>query len=197
MWYNSSVEGSMGVLRFHHHTAAILWRPCFLRQELGEQDSRFMVNTMLYNDGLSSSQFYKTLYEQQQGRCAICGEWYEKLFIDHDHKTGEVRQLLCPTCNFGLGSFKDNENILQKAFRYLTDWKMNVQTRDLLERVNGIQPVHSKVISKREDLDWRQVSKEQRKKVANMSTSEIVICFGVSERTARNWRKYAQDEVKP
>lgn len=43
----------------------------------------------------------------QGGMCAIC-DCEAKLMIDHDHKTGKVRQLLCRSCNALLGRFKDS-----------------------------------------------------------------------------------------
>jgi len=55
---------------------------------------------------------------EQKGRCAICGE-VKKLCIDHDHKTGLLRGLLCTGCNLGLGCFQDNMAILAEAQRYL------------------------------------------------------------------------------
>ena len=39
--------------------------------------------------------------------------------IDHDHKSGKVRGVLCPRCNHGLGSFKDNVEYLTNAIQYL------------------------------------------------------------------------------
>jgi hypothetical protein len=42
------------------------------------------------------------------------------LSIDHCHKTGKIRGLLCKDCNIGLGHFKDNIKLLQKAEEYLT-----------------------------------------------------------------------------
>lgn len=62
---------------------------------------------------------------QEQGlKCAICStdeprgrhkEWH----VDHCHKTGEVRGLLCNNCNIGLGLFSDNPSILRSAITYL------------------------------------------------------------------------------
>jgi hypothetical protein len=44
-----------------------------------------------------------------------------KLVIDHCHETEKVRGLLCPTCNAGLGHFRDNPVLLAKAISYLTE----------------------------------------------------------------------------
>ena len=70
------------------------------------------------------------LKEKQRNCCAICGTHaddiphksfsHNPLVIDHDHETGEVRALLCPTCNSGLGHFKDSPELLIKAAKYLT-----------------------------------------------------------------------------
>jgi hypothetical protein len=54
--------------------------------------------------------------------CDICGKQASKLrrhAIDHCHKTGKIRGLLCDTCNKGLGLFYDNIDLMQKAIDYL------------------------------------------------------------------------------
>ena len=70
---------------------------------------------------------YNDLFEQQGGRCAICGthqsELKEPLFVDHDHTTKKVRGLLCRACNTGIGFLKDDRNLLLKAVNYLEDIK--------------------------------------------------------------------------
>ena len=63
---------------------------------------------------------YEELFRRQNGKCAICGMEVEKLVIDHDHKTGKIRGLLCDSCNWGLGHFKDNPEYLRNAIDYLT-----------------------------------------------------------------------------
>ena len=51
-------------------------------------------------------------------QCVICGS-QEKLVVDHDHKTGNIRGLLCNHCNRGLGHFRDDPMLLEFAAQYL------------------------------------------------------------------------------
>jgi recombination endonuclease VII len=64
---------------------------------------------------------YRKLVEIQVERCAICAAPPGKrdLHLDHDHSSGVVRGLLCHSCNVGLGFFKDNQVLLEKAIAYL------------------------------------------------------------------------------
>lgn len=66
---------------------------------------------------------YDSMFAKQQGVCAICGEADDEkrkyLCVDHNHTTGVVRGLLCHNCNIGLGKFKDDINLLNKAIWYL------------------------------------------------------------------------------
>lgn len=66
---------------------------------------------------------YNILYEQQGGKCAICeipaADLNKSLHVDHDHKTHVVRGLLCHHCNTGLGLFKDDLKLFEKAMQYL------------------------------------------------------------------------------
>lgn len=66
---------------------------------------------------------YEKLVFQQGGRCAICGRTPKKhnLDVDHSHKSGKVRGLLCNSCNVGLGLFKDLPETLEKAAAYLRE----------------------------------------------------------------------------
>lgn len=94
---------------------------------------------LLKNFGLTESQ-YEQMFARQKGRCAICpGELISRLDdsrelrkgmsgtskmiarVDHDHKTGAVRGLLCSDCNLLLGKARDDEKILLSAVRYLRE----------------------------------------------------------------------------
>ena len=64
---------------------------------------------------------YNKLIEDSNNLCMICKSppGNKSLNIDHDHKTGKVRGLLCHGCNTTLGLMKDNIDILTKAIEYL------------------------------------------------------------------------------
>lgn len=83
-------------------------------------ESRKSVMERLY--GINPSA-YKQILEKQEGKCAICGCYNlsaKKVFsIDHCHKTGKVRGLLCSNCNTALGLFKDKASNLLAAANYL------------------------------------------------------------------------------
>jgi hypothetical protein len=73
--------------------------------------------------GLSLDE-YNAMLELQQWRCALCGECENAkgrrmLCVDHCHKKGHVRKLLCVKCNTGLGNFLDDPALLRKAADYL------------------------------------------------------------------------------
>lgn len=71
--------------------------------------------------GLTPEQYDGRL-KAQKGRCAICGRIPpigRRLAVDHDHKTGKVRGLLCGQCNVALGLFEDNARYLTYAIGYL------------------------------------------------------------------------------
>lgn len=64
---------------------------------------------------------YDRMVEAQGGRCAICERppGANRLAVDHDHATGHVRGLLCPSCNGVLGRWADEVDRFQRAAEYL------------------------------------------------------------------------------
>jgi hypothetical protein len=65
---------------------------------------------------------YDRMLEKQNGVCAVCSKPPNgrRLHVDHDHKTGEIRGLLCSGCNVALGAVNDNTSVLQKLISYIT-----------------------------------------------------------------------------
>lgn len=64
---------------------------------------------------------YDSMFKNQNGQCAICGKVQESAFdVDHCHKTGEVRGLLCTNCNRMIGHAHDDTGRLIKAANYLS-----------------------------------------------------------------------------
>ena len=67
----------------------------------------------------TSVEVVKELFEKND-TCQICNQkCFRELCVDHCHTTGQVRGLLCDTCNKGLGLFKDNPKLLKSAIEYL------------------------------------------------------------------------------
>lgn len=65
-------------------------------------------------------QSYEKMMRDQEGCCAICGDFkWTLLFVDHDHTTKKVRGLLCKACNSGIGLLRDSSAVVHAALRYL------------------------------------------------------------------------------
>ena len=62
---------------------------------------------------------YKVKYEEVKGHCEICNKQFPSLCVDHNHKTGKIRGLLCTSCNLGIEQFKETNSILYSAISYL------------------------------------------------------------------------------
>jgi hypothetical protein len=74
--------------------------------------------------GLTQEQF-DAMFAEQGRACGLCGAkepgnrrtgWH----VDHDHRTGKVRGILCHHCNTGLGKFKDDPDLLRRAACYVS-----------------------------------------------------------------------------
>ena len=67
------------------------------------------------------------MFEKQNGKCAICNFEFSlgrnnQANIDHNHKTGKIRGLLCKDCNITLGNIKEDINILNTMISYINYW---------------------------------------------------------------------------
>ena len=87
-------------------------------QELAKLLEEHQPKTSTFRSPLLSEERYNELMESQEGRCAICGMKPEAR-VEHDHATGQVRGLLCQSCNVALGFLRDDPNRLKTAIAYL------------------------------------------------------------------------------
>lgn len=70
---------------------------------------------------------YQDMFEEQDGKCAIClrRSLKKNLAVDHNHKTGKIRGLLCGRCNHKLlGAAFESADILRRAAAYLDKYTL-------------------------------------------------------------------------
>ena len=68
--------------------------------------------------GINKTEYARAYEARATGECVICGT-VGNVVIDHNHETGHVRGPLCQHCNFGLGHFRDDPELLEFAALYL------------------------------------------------------------------------------
>lgn len=84
--------------------------------------------------GITVAEFH-AMRDAQGGVCAACGRpekekrsgRVRELAVDHCHRTGAIRGLLCGNCNRGIGKFEDNPELLRKAADYLERFMSRAQ----------------------------------------------------------------------
>lgn len=74
-----------------------------------------------------SHETYDNMYKEQKGRCKICNKHQmdlnKRLSVDHCHKSGKVRSLLCSNCNAALGLIKENDKTALKLLEYIIEYR--------------------------------------------------------------------------
>lgn len=69
---------------------------------------------------------YNKMLAAQNCQCKICGKHHDpskkrgRLYVDHCHRTGKIRGLLCSACNCALGYLNDDTGLIEKAIAYIT-----------------------------------------------------------------------------
>jgi hypothetical protein len=66
-------------------------------------------------------EYIDNLWDKQNNRCASCSSELKPAaaVIDHDHKTGKVRGILCRRCNLLVAYLENNPKILPSVLDYL------------------------------------------------------------------------------
>lgn len=98
----------------------------YQKYNLQDPEQVFKYN-LKYQYGITDTD-YELMLKSQEEKCKICGQSettknnngkIKRLSVDHDHKTGKIRGLLCDNCNNALGRFNDDIEILKAAITYL------------------------------------------------------------------------------
>ena len=117
------------------------YRNKYMREYYAKTRKQTKGYQLKYKFGITIEE-YDLLLEAQGGTCALCDglnnirkkSTYSgnpvamALSVDHNHKTGKVRGLLCNGCNTSLGKFRDDPVLLKKAIKYLEETDGDIQT---------------------------------------------------------------------
>lgn len=124
-WYRCSSCNKTQRIRSHRESRInSQGRTSYILNRDERRDANYRQN---YQD--FSLEKYNQLFREQEGKCAACRlpeteidsrtKLLKNLSVDHDHKTGRVRALLCNRCNSSLGMLKENANRAKALARYI------------------------------------------------------------------------------
>lgn len=137
-------HGELNALQVYKRRKGKDWLSCRqcvkeCTKRFDEKVTSFFRNSYRKNYTLSktglvfSKEDYILLLNKQNNLCAICDKpesivnnhngKIKRLAIDHDHKTGKVRGLLCQKCNTSIGAFNESIEALERAILYLKKHK--------------------------------------------------------------------------
>jgi hypothetical protein len=99
-----------------YKVAKVILRWC----ELDHRTDKLVYSILRSPRGIPFAEVSNLVYlSKLTGDCSICGN-FSRLCLDHCHRTGLARGLLCQKCNHGLGFFRDDPRILESAILYLS-----------------------------------------------------------------------------
>jgi hypothetical protein len=119
------VKSGRGLCRICSIEYQKIWASQLSKSKVAEISKRKSAHNRKRNTGASQEEFDLKL-RLQSGRCEICSKpmiGRHGACQDHDHKTGEIRDLLCHKCNTMLGYACDDTEILANAIKYLQKHK--------------------------------------------------------------------------
>lgn len=126
---------------------------------------------------------YNKIFEIQNGCCTICGihqnQLTRNLAVDHNHKTGTVRGLLCTKCNIGIGKLQESVEILKKSIEYIIKppLKSNLHLIQGYSNKKDIPKHNINTSTKRRSL-WvnYKISLEDFDRIYNFQNKTCAIC---------------------
>ena len=102
------------------------------RNRANERSKRYRIdNPVTYKLSITNSTLknkygitlddYNRILKEQNNSCIVCGATPDKqrLHVDHNHITGEVRGLLCQACNVSIGKMKESPELLERLASYI------------------------------------------------------------------------------
>lgn len=100
------------------------------REKTKDKQRRAVRAWRLKNDYGITIEEYESILDSQGNVCKICGNpetakfrgVLKSLAVDHCHKTGLVRGIICDSCNVGIARFRDNPDVMRAAIQYLEDF---------------------------------------------------------------------------
>jgi len=117
-WWKFCMEEKAKTRIWHNHRTV----KCLKIKQIKQTKT---LNLKLSKHNLTLKEYNQKLKEQNN-KCAICGkhqdEFKKRLAIDHNHKTGDNRGLICHNCNLMLGLAYEDIQILQCGINYLIKW---------------------------------------------------------------------------
>jgi hypothetical protein len=94
------------------------------RQSLNGKETKQRSRLKRYNSTITE---YNQIISNQNNQCAICNRVFDPIsrqttaHIDHNHKTGKIRGLLCGSCNRAIDLLQDDPEVCKNAAAYLTE----------------------------------------------------------------------------
>jgi len=82
---------------------------------------KYQKNTGRFKKHGITKEIYDKMMELQSGKCFICENDYDVLYIDHNHDTSIIRKLLCRDCNSALGLIKENKKTINNMKKYIEE----------------------------------------------------------------------------
>lgn len=117
--------------RYMEKREEIIKKSIAYRRRNPEKRKAYLWNRYLRKKYHLTQAGYDALLKSQNGLCAICEKKPARFHIDHDHKTGAVRGLLCPGCNLGIARFDQNLHWAVIALDYVISRRSEVDIKKI------------------------------------------------------------------
>lgn len=96
----------------------------YSRSEKGKRNTKSKKLKQRYGINLND---YEAMLRRQRNKCLICRKPERRIIagkliqlsVDHCHRTGVVRGLLCSSCNVAIGMFEESVKTMKRAIDYV------------------------------------------------------------------------------